>query len=200
MKKHLLIICVICYSTNFCCSQVDSNKYSSKVKVEPELRDDFFKSKSYSRTPSSKSVYKNDTLILDTTYAVITEKEANAFIEDQYNKRFELSECFGIIIKDTMLIEFKSNFLEEYLLSIKIVNGYFSSSFSEINLKTNYWIPIKEKLILNTKDFKNNQEVKGIIETEFVLIDDGIKKDSILFYGPFYYKVSVPPEVRVLNK
>jgi len=45
-------------------------------------------------------------------------------------------------------------------------------------------------------NFKNNHEVKGQLEIEFVVIGDGVKKDSVFFQGPFYFKVSVPPVVR----
>ena len=198
MTKCILFISVICGITNFYCTQAQTRMNLSKVEIDPKLKDDFFNSKSYSRSPSSMQMYRNDTLVLDTTYSSVREQEVNAFLEDQYHKKFGLDKCFATFEKDTVLIEFRNVLIENQVLSIKIFKDHFYSIYTENDTTLNIWTPTKERLILNSKDFKKNQEVKGLLEIEFLLSKNGVKKDSVSFRGPFYYTIGIAPGVRTV--
>ena len=195
MIKWILIGGMVCCLTNFGCSQGHKKNNLSKVEINANLKNDFFNSKSFSQSPSSMQLYRNDTLVLDTTYASVTEKEVNAFIEDQYNKKFDLDNCFAAWIKDTVFIEFKNDLLGKHALLIRIFKDRFNSSYTENDTTLNLWTPIKERLVLNNIDFKRDQEIKGLLENEFVLTEKGVKKDSVLFHGPFYFKTPVTSDI-----
>jgi len=182
---------ILCWVINFSCAQISNKENLNKVKVDPNLEDEFFKSKAYSESVSSLQVYRNDSLISEVTNVEDpkVKKVVNAFVADKFDKRFGLNRCIGMVNKDTTIIELRSNALKDYLLSLKIFDGYFISNFTESKMPNSDWTPIKEKLTLNTINFKTDQEVKGLIEIEFVKTKNSIEIDSVLFYGPFYFMV-----------